>query len=123
MEQKGPLVELGRQVWEFRREMGFAKALPWEIRERAVGLLESGISLTDMGNALGVPKTTVSDWAKKYSKSSEAPEPIGNFQEVQVVEERPVFEVRVTAKVQGCCIEIRGAEFVVLQRLLRKLTK
>jgi len=116
MNQNDQLYQLGVSAWEFRRQNGFSKALPEEIRSGVAELLSAGVSGTAIAKTLGVTKTTIGEWKKKYSKPV-----IADFREVTVVDERPSFEVKLSATVQGCQVELTGSDFSLLQRLLRKL--
>ena len=116
MDQKEQLQILGAKAWDFRRQTGFTKSLPQEIQKEAAELASKGLANLIVARALGVTKSSVVEWKKKYSKSE-----IANFAEVHLVDERPSIEVRVSGRVQGCLVEITGADFSLLQRLMRKL--
>ena len=116
MDHNERLYQLGVSAWEFRRQNGFSKALPEEIRVGVAELVTAGVSGVAIAKTLGVTKTTVGEWKKKYSK------PCEEFREVAIVDERPKFEVKLLAEVQGCRVEFTGSDFSLLQRLLRKLS-
>ncbi len=116
MNQRDQLYQLGLKAWEFRKEMGFTKALPEEIRNEAVELSRSGVAGATIAKALGVTKTSVFDWKKKYPK-----EEVADFSEVAVVEARPTIEIKLASSVQGCRVEIVGSDYSLLQRLMRKI--
>jgi transposase-like protein len=111
------LCQLSVKVWEFRKEFGFSKSLPEEIRIAASELTSSGTSLVSVAKALGVSKGTVSDWKQKYFRKTAA-----SFSEVRVVESKPSYEIKLSAQVQSCRAEITGSDFSLLQRLIRKLS-
>lgn len=120
MNQSDQLYQLGMRAWEYRRQNGFSKALPKEIRIEAALLAEGGAVHSELAKTLGVTKATIVEWQKSYSKSPVEANRAG-FSEVAVVEERSAFEVKLSAKVQGCRVELTGSDFSLLQRLLRKL--
>ena len=117
MADNDQLYQLGLRAWEFRKQFGFSKALPEEIRTSAAEISRKGASLLSVAKALGVSKATVSDWKTRYAQAS-AP----GFSEVQVVESKPVHEIKLSTQVQGCRVELTGSDFSLLQRLVRKIS-
>jgi transposase-like protein len=116
MAQEDRLFELSQKAWEFRKQNGFSKGLPDEVRRGAVELSNAGIRVVEIAKAFGVTKSAIGDWKKKFKTENS----IG-FKEATVVSERPAFEIKLSGEVQGCRIEITGSDFSLLQRLLRKL--
>jgi hypothetical protein len=118
MDQSDELIKLGARAWEFRRQMGFSKSLPEDIRIGAAELAKAGVSGAALSKALGVARNTIVEWTKKYSKESEKP---SSFKEVAIVETRPSFEVKIIGEIQGCRVEITGSDFALIQRLFKRL--
>jgi DNA-binding XRE family transcriptional regulator len=122
MSQEDRIHKLGVRSLEIRKEIGFLKALPIEIRKEAAALVASGVSVNVMAKTLGVNRNTMIDWSQKHKPSIESANEItSGFNEVRVVDEKPSFEVRLSATVQGVRVELIGRDFAHLQRLLRKL--
>jgi transposase len=119
MEQNERIHKLGVRSLEIRKEIGFLKALPIEIRREAAAIVAGGVSVNIVAKTLGVNRHTMIEWAEKYCPVEESPE-VG-FSEVRVVDEKQTFEVRLSATVQGCRIELTGQDYALLQRLLRKI--
>jgi transcriptional regulator with XRE-family HTH domain len=119
MDHKEEICKLGSRAWEFRREAGFTKGLPMEIRIEATELFNAGVSGAALAKALGVTHKTISDWSKKYSKP-DVPE-TADFNEVSIVHERPALEAKLIGHIQGVRVEMTGSDFSLLQRLFRRL--
>jgi transposase-like protein len=116
MSQNDRLYELAQIAWEFRKQNGFSKNLPDEVRRGGVELSDAGMSVAEIAKAIGVTKTAVGDWKKKYKTANSA-----GFKEASIVSERPAIEIKLSGQVQGCRVEITGPDFSLLQRLLQKL--
>ena len=119
MDHKEEICKLGAKAWEFRREAGFTKGLPKDIRIGATELFNAGVSGTALAKALGVTHKTISDWSKKYTKQEVGG--AAGFTEVMVVDERPALEAKLIGHVQGVRVELTGSDFSLLQRLFRRL--
>lgn len=121
MEKQDRINELAIKAWEYRKKFRFLKALPIEIREAAGSLVASGCSVNALAKSLGVNRNTMIEWGRKFEKPLNKDGAVG-FSEVIITEEEPsAFEVRLSAEVQGCRVEIRGCDFSLLERLLRKM--
>jgi DNA-binding transcriptional ArsR family regulator len=120
MDQKDRLYELAMRAWEFRKQRGFLKALPEEIRREVYQAVGAGIPASAISKAIGVGQSTIAYWIEKYTKLEEE-ERVNKFSEVKVVAEKDAIEIRITTKVQGCRVELCGSDYSHLERLLRKL--
>jgi hypothetical protein len=117
MKENDQLLALGTKAWEHRREFGLSKKLSEEIQREAATLCHSGVTAYAIGKALGVPRNTIADWARRFIEDR------NSFCEVSVVDSaQSNFEIRLSGTVQGCGVEIRGTDFSLLQRLLKKMS-
>ncbi|MFZ4405326.1 MAG: hypothetical protein ACOYOK_14600, partial [Pseudobdellovibrionaceae bacterium] len=111
------LIEIGSEVWEFRKANGFSKKFPPEIQQKIAQLCASGVTAYALGKATGIQRNRIMEWKNRFSEKSKS-----DFEEVTVIEgAKPNFEVKLSAKLQGCRVEIIGTDYALLQRLLRKM--
>lgn len=121
MEQGNQIYQLGVRCLEIRKEFGFLKALPIEVRREAAAIVADGVPVKLVAKAIGVTRNTAADWAAKY-KPIEKPVAVEDgFREVHVIDEKQNFEVKLSATIQGVRVELVGQDYALLQRLLRKL--
>lgn len=119
MDKNQEMYDLGVRAWDHRRQQGFSKGLPEEIKMEAGRLVSQGFQLAQMAKVLGVTTTTVHDWKQRYLLNKKAKEP--SFNEVAVVEDKSNFEIKLSAAVSGCRVELTGTDYALLQRMLRRL--
>ncbi|MBY0384850.1 helix-turn-helix domain-containing protein [bacterium] len=119
MDKNQEMYDLGVRAWEHRRTQGFSKGLPEEIKMEAGRLVSEGFQLAQMAKVLGITTTTVHDWKQRYLLSKKSKEP--SFNEVAVADDKTKFEIKLSATVLGCRVELSGTDYALLQRLLRKL--
>ena len=118
MDDEKILIEIGSKVWEFRKENGFSKKVPSEIQIEIANLYSAGATAYAFEKATGIQRTKITDWKNRFADKAKS-----TFSEVNIVEEsKSTYEVKLLAKVQGCRVEITGADYSLLQRLLRKLS-
>jgi hypothetical protein len=123
MGKDNQLIALGEKIWLHRKQHGFSKKLPPELRSEIVKIVNEGKTSYSVSRVLGISKNTIADWVK-----SQEPSAVPTFNELQVVESspspspKPGFEVKLTGEVQGCKVEITGNDFSLLQRLFQKLS-
>ena len=121
MEQGNRIYQLGVRCLEIRKDVGFLKSLPIEVRREAAAIVAEGAPLKVVAKAIGVTRNTVAEWAVKY-KPIEKPVVVEDgFREVHVIDEKQMFEVKLSATIQGVRVELVGQDYALLQRLLRKL--
>ena len=82
-------------------------------------LVSQGFQLAQMAKVLGVTTTTVHDWKQRYLLSKKTKEPL--FNEVAVVDDKSNFEIKLSAVIPGCRLELTGTDYALLQRMLRKI--
>ncbi len=123
MEQSDRIYQLGVRCLEIRKEVGFLKALPTEVRREAVAIVTEGAPLRAVAKTLGVSRNTLVDWVAKFKPSAKASDSdvIIGFNEVLVIDEKQNFEVKLSTTIQGVRVELIGRDYALLQRLLRKL--
>jgi hypothetical protein len=118
MNDDSKLMELGTKVWEFRKQNGFSKELSAEIQNEAALLCRSGVTAYSIGKALGVPRNTITEWTKRFESSARQDQ----FAELSIVDNaKPKIEIKLSTTIQGCRVEFFGADFSLLQRLVRKM--
>jgi transposase-like protein len=113
------MYDLGARAWEHRRKLGFSKGLPEELKMDGARLVVSGLPLAQVAKILGVTTTTLNDWKQRYQLNQKTEIP--SFCEVAVTDDKAKYEVRLSAQVMGCRVELSGTDYSLLQRLLRKL--
>lgn len=118
MDEETKLIEIGSRVWEFRKAHGFSKKLSDEIQADIAKLCVSGITAYALEKATGVQRNTIMDWKNRFLEKAKS-----DFSEVNIVQEaKPNYEVKLSANVQGCRVEVVGTDYSLLQRLIRKMS-
>ncbi len=117
-------MDLAIQVFEFRKQNGFSKKLSDEIQNQAARICKSGVTAYAIGKAIGVPRNTIADWTKKLLiQYKDVDENTNPFSEVKIVSEsKPKLEIKLSALIKGCHVEIVGQDYALLQRLLKKIS-
>jgi transposase-like protein len=113
------MYDLGARAWEHRRKLGFSKGLPEEIKMESARLVVGGLAASQVAKVLGVTTMTLLDWKRRYELNQKTEIP--SFCEVAVTDNKAKYEVRLSAQVMGCLVELSGTDYSLLQRLLRKL--
>ena len=116
---------LAEKVWKWRKENGYLKSLPKEIRFECCEVIFSGAKQTDVAKAIGVSPKSVFNWFDKYKSEKEI---TNQFIEIKDAEKNELsstnkYEVHLSMSAHGCQIEIRGSDFSVVNRLMKKLEK
>jgi hypothetical protein len=119
--------DLAEKVWKWRKENGYLKSLPKEIRHDCCEVIFSGEKQTDVAKAIGVSPKSVFLWFDKYKSEKEI---TSQFVEIKKSTEPEFtsstsnkYEVHLSMSAHGCKIEIRGCDFSVVNRLMKKLEK
>ena len=119
MKEDKKLVDLATKVFEFRRQHGFTSKLSEEIHSQAAELCSAGFTPYTVAKTIGVPQITVAAWHRKYQTKSLKSD---SFSEVKLVDDKkPNLEIKLSANIQKCRVEITGSDYYLLQRLLKKL--
>ena len=71
------------KVWKWRKENGYLKTLPKEIRFECCEVISSGAKQTDVAKAIGVSPKSVFNWYDKYKSEKEI---LNKFVEIKDVE-------------------------------------
>jgi len=116
---------LAEKVWKWRKENGYLKSLPKEIRFECCEVIFSGAKQTDVAKAIGVSPKSVFNWFDKYKSEKEI---TNQFIEIKDAEKNELsstnkYEVHLSMSAHGCQIEIRGSDFSIVNRLMKKLEK
>lgn len=116
---------LAEKVWKWRKENGYLKSLPKEIRFECCEVIFSGAKQTDVAKAIGVSPKSVFNWYDKYKSEKEILNQFVEIKDVEKNEQSSInkYEVHLSMSTHGCKIEIRGSDFSVVNRLMKKLEK
>jgi hypothetical protein len=117
--------DLAEKVWNWRKENGYLKSLPKEIRNECCEVISSGEKQSDVAKAIGVSPKSVFNWYDKYKSEKEI---TTQFIEIKDAEKNELssinkYEVHLSMTAHGCKIEIRGSDFSIVNRLMKKLEK
>ena len=116
--------ELAEKVWKWRKENGYLKSLPKEIRHDCCEVIFSGEKQTDVAKAIGVSPKSVFLWFDKYKSEKEITNQFIEIKDpVQSEQAISKYEVHLSMSAHGCKIEIKGKDFSVVNRLMKKLEK
>ena len=117
--------ELAEKVWKWRKENGYLKSLPKEIRLDCCEVIFAGEKQTDVAKAIGVSPKSVFLWFDKYKSEKEVTNQFIEIKESAENEHQTTnkYEVHLSMAAHGCNIEIRGSDFSVVNRLMKKLEK
>lgn len=111
---------LAEKLWEHRKKFGYLTKVPAELQSEAVDLHLSGFSGYQISKALGITRSSLSEWKKKFSES-----PASEFKEVSVNmsdSSRSIsHEVKLTAEIKGCRVTLSGQDYSLLRRLLARI--
>lgn len=123
MTNNNELMELAVQVFEFRKQNGFPKRLSDEIQNQAARLCQSGVTAYAIGKAINVPGVTITDWTRKLLNQDKNKDINTNpFSEVKLISEsKPKLEIKLSAVIKGCRVDLIGDDYSLLQRLLKKI--
>ncbi len=119
MDKNQEMYDLGARAWGHRSKLGFSKGLLEEIKMESVRLVINGFAVSQVAKVLEVTSTTLQDWKRRYELNQQ-PE-IASFSEVAVTDDKTKYEIRLSAYLIGCRVELTGTDYSLLQRLLRKL--
>ncbi len=116
---------LAEKVWKWRKENGYLKSLPKEIRFQCCEVILSGAKQTDVAKAIGVSPKSVFLWYDKYKSEKEITSQFIEIKDIDKSEQQSTnkYEVHLSMSAHGCKIEIRGSDFSVVNRLMKKLEK
>ena len=117
--------ELAEKVWKWRKENGYLKSLPKEIRHDCCEVIFSGEKQTDVAKAIGVSPKSVFLWFDKYKSQKEITSQFIEIKDSAQIEQPTTnkYEVHLSMTAHGCKIEIKGSDFSVVNRLMKKLEK
>ncbi len=116
---------LAEKVWKWRKENGYLKSLPKEIRHDCCELIFSGEKQAVIAKAIGVSSKSVFNWYDKYKSEKEITNQFIEIKDVEKSEQLTTnkYEVHLSMSAHGCKIEIRGYDFATVNRLMQKLDK
>ncbi len=117
--------ELAEKVWKWRKENGYLKSLPKEIRRDCCEVIFGGEKQTDVAKAIGVSPKSVFLWFDKYKSEKEITSQFVEIKDSVQNEQAAInkYEVHLSMTAHGCKIEIKGSDFSVVNRLMKKLEK
>ncbi len=117
--------DLAEKVWNWRKENGYLKSLPKEIRQDCCEVISSGEKQSDVAKAIGVSPKSVFLWYDKYKSEKEITSQFIEIKDAEKNEQSSInkYEVHLSMTAHGCKIEIRGCDFSVVNRLMKKLEK
>jgi transposase-like protein len=117
--------DLAEKVWNWRKENGYLKSLPKEIRRDCCEVVSSGAKQSEVAKAIGVSPKSVFNWYDKYKSEKEITNQFVEIKDVEKTEQSLInkYEVHLFMSAHGCKIEIRGSDFSVVNRLMKKLEK
>lgn len=116
---------LAEKVWKWRKENGYLKSLPKEIRYDCCEVILSGAKQSDVAKAIGVSSKSVFNWYDKYKSDKEITNQFVEIKDIEKNEQSLInkYELHLSMSAHGCQIEIRGSDFSVVNRLMKKLEK
>lgn len=116
---------LAEKVWKWRQANGYLKSLPKEIRHECCEVIFSGEKQTDVAKAVGVSPKSVFLWFDKYKSEKEITNQFVEIKNSAHIEQPTTnkYEVHLSMSAHGCKIEIKGSDFSVVNRLMKKLEK
>lgn len=116
---------LAEKVWKWRKENGYLKSLSKEIRNDCCEVIFLGAKQSDVAKAIGVSPKSVSNWYDKYKAEKEITNKFIEIKDIDKSEQQSTnkYEVHLSMSAHGCKIEIRGCDFSVVNRLMKKLEK
>lgn len=116
---------LAEKVWKWRQANGYLKSLPKEIRHDCCEVIFAGEKQTDVAKAVGVSPKSVFLWFDKYKSEKEITNQFIEIKNSSQIEQPTTnkYEVHLSMTAQGCKIEIKGSDFSVVNRLMKKLEK
>lgn len=117
--------ELAEKVWKWRKENGYLKSLPKEIRHDCCEVIFGGEKQTDVAKAIGVSPKSVFLWFDKYRSEKEVTNQFVEIKESAENGQQAInkYEVHLSMTAHDCKIEIRGSDFAIVNRLMKKLEK
>lgn len=116
---------LAEKVWKWRKENGYIKSLPKEIRHECCEVIFLGEKQSDVARAIGVSPKAVFLWLDKYKSEKQSNTQFIEIKDVEKKEHLSMnkYEVHLFMSAHGCKVEIRGSDFSVVNRLMKKLEK